>query len=34
MPVIRPDKKVFYTENLYIGETKQKDIQYFIFKLT
>jgi hypothetical protein len=34
MPVIHPDKKVFNTENIYIGEPKQKDIQYFIFKLT
>lgn len=34
MSVIRPDKEMFYTENFYIGETEQKDIQYFIFNLT
>lgn len=32
MPVIHPDKGVFYTKNLYIGGTEQKNIQYFIFR--
>jgi len=27
MPVIRPDKKAFYTKNFYIGEAEPKDIQ-------
>jgi len=27
IPVIRLDKKAFYTENFYIGENDPKDVQ-------